>query len=659
MDIQQPRKKIKLLSDDEFEDDQRVTTEIDKVHTPRDESISDDLDFTINEEFARRFEHNKQREELHRLEEKYGKSIKSSGQRFATDSENDDSEGRESSTDSEDEDDDGVLASGPLDAQIQSTLEAIRRKDPRVYDKNAKFYTELDEGAQNDMTTDIKKEKPMYLSDYHRKNLLEGEGKDHSENPEPTSYVQKQDDLKNAILREMHAAAEVPSSPEGDHDEATDDFLVQKLPASHKDTIDPESKHTQKQLNIEAAEKDPEAYLSNFMSARAWVPTENSSFQPFESDDEEEDRRAEDFEAAYNMRFEDPETSNEKLMSHARDAAAKYSVRKDGTNPRKRAREVERIKKEILKQTREEEQARLRKLKVAEAEAKVNKIKDAAGLRGESISQEDWLTFLEEGWDDARWEQAMKERFGDAYYAERDVNEDDDTLGQGRRKFKKPKWDDDIDVDDIVPDFNANGNETPQFELTENELNDSSSSSDRHVSVSSMKADSKMKPPTEHKDGQKGKKSVARQERRKIERLVDQQMDVDETLSNFGKKHSGQFRYRETSPIAYGLTAQDILMASDSQLNQYTGLKKLAAFRDTDKKRKDKKHMGKKARLRQWRKDTFGSEQGPEKSPANAINGQGSHDRGLAPSTTANSDIREGKRRKRSKRKKALGSREG
>ncbi len=38
----------------------------------------------------------------------------------------------------------------------------------------------------------------------------------------------------------------------------------------------------------------------------------------------------------------------------------------------------------------------------------------------------------------------------------------------------------------------------------------------------------------------------------------------------------------------------------------------MATFRDAEKKREDKKKLGKKARLRQWRKETFGNEDGPE-----------------------------------------------
>ncbi|KLP13949.1 Uncharacterized protein LW94_7990 [Fusarium fujikuroi] len=57
------------------------------------------------------------------------------------------------------------------------------------------------------------------------------------------------------------------------------------------------------------------------------------------------------------------------------------------------------------------------------------------------------------------------------------------------------------------------------------------------------------------------------------------------------------------------MTARDILLApSDAALNDYAGLKKLATFRDQEKKRKDKKRLGKKARLRQWRREIFGKE---------------------------------------------------
>src|SRR6202012_3617911 len=107
--------------------------------------------------------------------------------------------------------------------------------------------------------------------------------------------------------------------------------------------------------NVEIADRDPETFLSNFMASRAWAASDAAPLHPFESDDEEEERRAEEYEEAYNLRFEDPEKSNEKLRSHARDLAAKYSVRRQEANPRQKKREAEKTKKEAEKQQRKEE----------------------------------------------------------------------------------------------------------------------------------------------------------------------------------------------------------------------------------------------------------------------------------------------------------------
>src|SRR5271170_1891058 len=100
------------------------------------------------------------------------------------------------------------------------------------------------------------------------------------------------------------------------------------------------------------------------MAARAWVPTDGARFQPLESDDEEEEERAEKFESAYNLRFEDPQGSNEILKSYARDIVAARSVRRGELKSRKRQREAEREKKEVEKRQRGEERARLRRLKI-------------------------------------------------------------------------------------------------------------------------------------------------------------------------------------------------------------------------------------------------------------------------------------------------------
>lgn len=207
---------------------------------------------------------------------------------------------------------------------------------------------------------------------------------------------------------------------------------------------------------------------------------------------------------------------------------------------------------------------------------------------------------------------------------------------------KKPKWDDDIDITDLVPDFDEG--EKPEISLSGDEV-DKEEEADSDDATAGSKAKKKSKGQ-EKRD----QKREARKERLRIEEAVDRNLDLDiHLLPGATKKNSTQFRYRETSPQSFGLTARDILMADDSQLNQFAGLKKLASFRDPEKKRRDQKKLGKKARLRKWRQDTFGREDAPdfswgEKRPA--------AERGDETETKV--DIREGepKRKKRKRSKK-------
>jgi len=581
------------------------------------------------------------------VEEKYGKDRPPSVNQASRDglvTEGD--EGTESSTDSEDEDDEGILASESLDAQIDATLKAIRAKDPRVYDEKSTFYSDAENEAQNTLSNSRQKEKPMYLSDYHRRNLLERAAGQEEEVDTPMTYSQMQDDLKSTMVREMHAvtngtghqygeAGDLIEADRGSDDE--EEFLVHKASTTEAESHNERPKAPKRTftVDIEAADKDPETYLSNFMTARAWIPSAGSQFQPFESDDEKEDQRAEAFEEAYNLRFENPDGANEKLISHARDAAAKYSVRKEDPNSRKKSRDAENARREAVKRDRDEEKARLRKLRIAEAEEKVKKIKQAAGLRGRSLKAEDWTKFLDEGWDDYHWEEEMKRRFGDEYYADHDSGEESPAGRKG--KMRKPKWDDNIDIKDLVPDFESDGGQgNAQFALsdieedgpatlTEGDLPDDLngvSINDTSLDRIQIKADRNSNTKRDREE----QKKAARRDRRTIEKIVNEKLDAEVTLSGTGSKKAGHFRYRETSPVAFGLTARDILMAEDSQLNQFAGLKKMATFRDTAKKRKDKKHLGKKARLREWRKETFGNEQGPQKSLADLFLGQGAAD---------------------------------
>lgn len=546
------------------------------------------------------------------VEEKHGKSDLSRKRKRDEDSDSD-----ESTSESEDE---GEFATEVLDTEIIETIKAIRSKDPRVYDNSTSFYTERD--SNTEANSKVKTEKPLRLQDYHRQNLLEGSSME-DEDTQVLTYNQEQEQLKKSIVGEINAAAADSDSEDGKKDTDQDHFLVAK----------PKQKSAKKQEavpDVETAEKDPETFLSNFMASRAWAASDTAPLHPFESDDDEEERRAEEFEQAYNLRFEDPDKSNEKLRSHARDIAAKYSVRRDETNPRQKKREIEKEKKEAEKQQRKEEKARLRKLKIEELEEKVLRIKRASGIKTRDIQPEDWSRFVDDDWDDARWEAEMEMRFGDAYYAEQDIESNSEAETK-KRKARKPKFADDIDIKDIVPDFEED--DKADFSLTDDEP-----------------------PVKKRRRSQKStadEKRDARKERRVIEQLVDDQLQMELDASIPSNRKAPGFRYREASPKSFGLSARDILLADDKALNEFVGLKKLASFRDPEKKRKDVKNLGKKARLRKWRTETFGNEEGLQASNLIPAHTDVEEDR-AADEADGELNIRtEGKKKKRRRHRKS------
>ncbi|KAF1829558.1 Krr1-domain-containing protein [Decorospora gaudefroyi] len=566
---ERPGKKAKLLdnTDDEGSD-----------------SDGGGVSLNVNEEYARRFEYNKKRAEQHRLEEKYGKGK-------ALQDGNDDSEDSEEGVE---EDDAADLLDEALDEEVNATLQALRAKDPRIYNKEAKFYRELDDGEE--ATEGVKKQKAMTLRDYHTKNLLEGKYAAEDDEDAPKTYAQEQEEARQDLLKALNG------TESGDED----DFIVAKErpKTSKKDrtiiTAD----------DVEKAEQDPETFLSNFMASRAWVPAGATGFQPLESDDEDEDAAADEWENSYNLYFEDTAGANEKIMTYARDAVASTTVRRDDKSGRKKARELARAKREAERKEKEQDLARLRKLKMEEMENKVKQIRQIGGLSGRDFKMEDWKDVLEADWSDEQWDAEMQKRFGDAYYEQDDAGLDTEKPDRKKsKKPKKPKFDDDIDIKDLIPDFNDD---------------DDDEEAEAHPSDNDDDDIPKQDTSQTRKAARQAAKISARRDKRLIETLVNDSLEYESALTTTSsKKATSRFRYRDTSPTTFGLTARDILLADDKALNEFAGLKKLAAFRDPVKKKKDAKYLGKKARLRKWRLDTFGDVEGPPTGALEKLMGGG------------------------------------
>ncbi|KAL5420288.1 hypothetical protein PMIN03_000114 [Paraphaeosphaeria minitans] len=611
-----------------------------KTHFAKKTKLLDDSDdevdgvsLKINKDYARRFEHNKKREEQHRLEEKYGKrrALQDAG------------EDSEDSQEGVEEDDAGELVTEDLDQEISATLAALRSKDPRIYDSKVNFFTAAEDAATN-ATNAADKGPSMTLKQYHTRNLLEGNLADEEDTPRAT-YAQEQEEARQELVRELKAAEE---------DDEEDDFLVAK--SRSEPAPAPEKRVKITVADIENADKDPETFLSNFMASRAWVPKGDARFQPLESDESDEDAAAEEYEHSYNMYFEDTTGANEKLVTYARDAVAKTTVRRDGKSSRAKARDAARAKREDERAEKEEDLARLRKLKMDEMEQKVQKIRQTGGLKGRDFDIDEWKDVLEAEWSDDQWDKEMQRRFGDAYYQDDDaISESDDEdggAGKKKNKVKKPKFDDDLDIKDLVLDF-KDDEEKPEFTLTDDEDAEGSADDMDVDDEDEEEAPASKKSAKQRKQERADAKSAIRRDRRLIENLVNDSLQYETALAASSSKAPKGFRYRETSPTTFGMTPRDILLASDKQLNEFAGLKKLAAFRDPAKKKKDKKLLSKKARLRQWRQETFGDGEGPKggfetilKDDEGEANGNGD-----SRADVEGVNVHEGERKKKRKRK--------
>ncbi|BFZ55734.1 Kinetochore protein Spc24 [Savitreella phatthalungensis] len=567
-----------------------------------------DSDFKINADYAKRFEHNKKREDLHRLQEKYKNDASlRAGSSEARDRNDDidEDEDEDDDSSSEEEDEQAELDTPDMDVAIFRMLSKLKSKDASLYDSEAKFFDEVPED-DDELTADgksakhTKKEKPVTIADVHRRTLLSGKGNvepeddsDEEDSAHPMTNVEEERALKAAF---QQAVAE-----NDEHDASEDeDLLVKKARTSDEEMKEADAyKEFLRQQLAEAGETieiqddgavaDGEGFLMNYMLNRGWVEKSNGGTEVdlTDEDDSEFEERAEQFETAYNFRFEEPGAAE--IVSHPRDMV---SVRRKDER-RKNKREAKSDKRREEARQRDEEIARLRNLKRTEIEQKLRKIEQATGRRM-AFDQID----VDGDFDPDTWDTKMRQNFDDGFY---DGDEDD----------KKPEWDDDIDIGDLGLDDSGevvgkakkravdegNGRELDtglsrkQREKRKRKIDDLVDASlnaehDRVIATAKSEAI-----------------SAAMHSRHQAVPDADDDLAVLPAIS--GPLGSTRFRYRKTEPETYGLTTEDILFADDKELNEHVGLKKLAPFRPDDRKAKDAKKYGAKKRVKQFQKQLW------------------------------------------------------
>ncbi|CAH2353796.1 protein Kri1p [[Candida] railenensis] len=478
----------------------------------------------------------------------------------------------ESGSSDESEDEYGELITEGIENGINEVLNAIKTNPKSLLDPNVKFFN--DPIAVGGEKVKGKEDKPIYLKDYHRMNLLSGDYKNDVEDEDnefgtvdgekPFVVTERED--RNKLLSDIKNAF---NDDEGD-DDSDDGFLKKKVAKTRRELLDESTG------SLPDPNKDENEFLSAFVDKKAWIPKENDKVinldRVEDEDDEDFDDAVEQFEHAYNFRYEDPNAAE--IVSYARNQA---TLRRSATNSRKRQREKENEEREQAEKEKQEHLKKKKISKVNEVADRLKKIKEAVGdeVPDEVIEKVFGNSLLNDDFDDTDWDSKMAQIFDEQYY---------------EVEVAKPEWSD--NEEDV--------------EVGEEEM-------DAEPPVKKSKKD-KLK---DKKTAKKEKESIKEKAQEIVEantlRLLGEVVEERGRSKKKDVDAEVKFKYREVSPEAFGLTTRDIILADDKQLNEFIGLKKFAPYRAKELRMKDKRKYTKSKHLKEWRKETFGkSRKAPE-----------------------------------------------
>lgn len=474
-----------------------------------------------------------------------------------------------SSSENEEEDEYGDLITDEVEQGINQVLSKIRSDPKSLLDPNLKFFKDPD---SDEVLVKKQGEKPMYLKDYHRQNLIDGSYKEFDENETVDgvkSFATEQREERDKLLKDINSAF---------NEEGEDDGFLKK-----KDRSEKEEENIQ---SLPDPEKDQSAFLSAFLDRKAWIPKKGDKVidldQIDRNDEEDFDDAVEDFEHAYNFRFEDANSTE--IISYARNQA---TLRRSKTNSRKRAREKANEEK---RKEEEHKAALLKKKKTAKLNKlvdRLSKIKEAVGneVSDEVIQKVFGDSLLNDDFDDADWDNKMAEIFNEQYYG---------------AEVEKPTWDDDL-MEGMGEDFGEEDN-----------------ADNIDLEGEPPKKKAKKEKLKEKKSSKKEKESLRAKAQEIIEsNTLKLKEEVEEENEERGrKKDAGElkFKYREVSPESFGLSTREILLADDKQLNNFIGIKKFAPYRPKELRLKDKRKYAKKKHLQEWKKEAFKNLHIPEEA---------------------------------------------
>ncbi|CAH2273086.1 KRI1 homolog [Pelobates cultripes] len=569
----------------------------------------------INRKFAERYDRYREKEELQRLKDRYG------------DTQDSDTSGSES------EEEEELMIDPKLDKEFYRTLSLLKKKDPKIYQEDATFYTS-EELADVKQTKSVK-EKPMYPKDYERKVILEKEGKyEDEEDSEEDDDIEDQRARSPTYLEQQKqirdSFRQFVEDSDSEENEGTTANLLTKRVKSKKEQENEEEEYVawlkgQKDITDEDEVKElgylkdywanptldeGEKFLRDYILNKEYVEEDSEEEEcppaleeaPHVSDSEDEGelflKKQEDFERKYNFRFEEPDSDLIKTFPRA---IAQSVRQKDDRRKRKRDEIKERKQKD--KEKKREELKQLKNLKRKEILERLEKLRELTGEGALGLKEEDLL----EDFDPEKHDQIMEKFFGDEYY--------------GVEEGEKPQFEDEEGLEDdwnwdtwTGPEEETNNAEWEEGEELEPNWDDPEFVMDADYDPNAAPGPSRRERKRMHmeaaKSGKKKRKSkfaevvskkkpVFDPEDNTFQQYLDEyyQLDYEDIIDDLPCR----FKYRQVMPCDFGLSTEEILTADDKELNKWCSLRKTCMYRSEKEESHDIKVFSQKSQ-NVWKK---------------------------------------------------------
>lgn len=541
-----------------------------------DSDVEEEVGFKTNEKYAKHYNEFRKKEilshgELKRFKLQKFTNNQRSFQNLVKNLEEESSSDDDASTDEE-------LVNPEFDEEFFKTLAFLKNNDPSKYEKIPNFFENV-QPVEEVVKSKQKKEKIITVADHQRERLLKTGGvmsdDEEEKHPEELSYTAEQEKIRNDLKRALNDSSE--SDDEGNFFKVrnkTDDE-IRKEQIDYEEWLKSQDSKEIKPLkdfwtNNKLSKEDK--FLRDYILKQRYISKGDEDDQAIQqdiialSDDEAELEKQTEYEHKYNFRFEEPD--NEFIKRFPRTVEDSVRVEKSNRKEKRKEREERKAKEKEIKM---KELRELQNIRKREIEEKLLLLKDVAGNDNlHEVLQEDDLN---SDFDPDEHDKRMSKIFNDEYYGIDEGDQkpefpdiDEELKVENWDNFDKDKIRDDIDYephcedDDFIMDCDYDPEEEKKLKL-QNELIELSKGRKRKKKVSKLVELIKREKPVYEPSLEKT-----------YAEYLDEYYSLD--YEDIIGDQPCRFKYTECVPNDFGLTVEEILMASNKELNQWASLKK-------------------------------------------------------------------------------------